>query len=289
MYAKLPFSSKFIHIFPIIPVYFIIFEVTFTIWKYIIFSNSTAFQHKLTSILLFVPSSTMVIITHIKSMFTSPGYVPIPYTPPKQITIEQNPKRPEIFCNKCNNPRPPRSHHCKICDKCTLRMDHHCKWIANCVGYKNQKFFYQFLFYASFGNIIAFIILFFRLCNIDYKIETYIPKGIKITNVFQLIIYMWEPIQLFIGCICAFAMVIGIGKIFHKQTIMLLNNQTTIDAKMFPKWEESPYYNNDKKRNFNYIMGNNIIEWFTLSFKEEAYEDIISSQGSNYINLNELV
>jgi hypothetical protein len=46
------------------------------------------------------------------------------------------------FCKKCklnssllfrnflfqgNLPKPPRAHHCGICKKCTLRMDHHCR------------------------------------------------------------------------------------------------------------------------------------------------------------------
>jgi len=32
---------------------------------------------------------------------------------------------------------------------CTRRMDHHCPWINNCVGEKNQKYFIQFLIYVG--------------------------------------------------------------------------------------------------------------------------------------------
>ena len=30
------------------------------------------------------------------------------------------------YCNKCDKPKPPRTHHCHLCRKCVLRMDHHC-------------------------------------------------------------------------------------------------------------------------------------------------------------------
>ena len=32
-------------------------------------------------------------------------------------------------CLKCDVMRPPRAHHCKICRKCVVRYDHHCKCV----------------------------------------------------------------------------------------------------------------------------------------------------------------
>ena len=283
MFASLPLSKKLPHIAPIFPVYFVITEVIFTMTYYIILNKSSSIILKLPSIIIFLPLALMVIVTHLKSMLTPPGYVPIPFRLMKSTAKDNN---SDTYCKKCNNHRPPRAHHCKICGKCTLKMDHHCPWVANCVGFKNQKNFYQFLFYATTGDAIAALFLMIRLLTLNYSIRAYVPIGTRVTNPFQLMYYMWEPIQTFTGFACALAMTISIGTLFKKQTEMLFNNQTTIDAKMYPDWENGPYYEKDKWKSFESVMGKGLFEWISLKF--EGVDPFHFEKVKAYTHLDEV-
>lgn len=48
-------------------------------------------------------------------------------------------------CQKCNQVKPERTHHCKVCKRCILKYDHHCPWINQCVGLHNERYFVLFM------------------------------------------------------------------------------------------------------------------------------------------------
>ena len=57
------------------------------------------------------------------------------------------------YCRKCRLFKPDRAHHCSSCGQCVLKLDHHCIFLNNCVGYRNQKHFILFLFYVVMNSV----------------------------------------------------------------------------------------------------------------------------------------
>lgn len=44
------------------------------------------------------------------------------------------------LCNICQiSARPSRTHHCRTCNHCVFRFDHHCYWMGVCIGAKNIR------------------------------------------------------------------------------------------------------------------------------------------------------
>jgi len=87
-----------------------------------------------------------VVFHYYMALTTPPGNPPDDVLIPEAVSI----------CKKCIAPKPPRAHHCSVCNKCVLKMDHHCPWLHNCVGHYNHRHFFMFCAFVWCGTIFVF-------------------------------------------------------------------------------------------------------------------------------------
>ncbi|KAF2202976.1 zf-DHHC-domain-containing protein [Delitschia confertaspora ATCC 74209] len=93
----------------------------------------------------------------VQIIWSNPGLIPIG-SKEKEEELDRYFERHEAFicdyqgkprfCEKCNNYKPDRTHHCSQIGRCVRRMDHFCPWVGGIVSETSHKFFLQFLFYG---------------------------------------------------------------------------------------------------------------------------------------------
>lgn len=87
--------------------------------------------------------------------------LPPEYLTRKSVTVKHDGRF--RVCQTCKYWKPDRTHHCSTCDKCVLKMDHHCPWFADCIGFNNQKYFIQFLIYTMIYSLTVTTVTFLQL------------------------------------------------------------------------------------------------------------------------------
>ncbi|KAI0128777.1 hypothetical protein BJ170DRAFT_622879 [Xylariales sp. AK1849] len=58
------------------------------------------------------------------------------------------------FCVSCMIRTPLRSKHCKRCQRCVAKHDHHCPWLNNCVGINNHRHFLLYVICLTFDVLL---------------------------------------------------------------------------------------------------------------------------------------
>jgi hypothetical protein len=271
MFADISSKHKLIHILPLLPVYFVVITVIFAFTNCYAFSKEDKGNLNIWKIFLvpiFYFLAGMVIVCHQYAMWTNPGdIVKIQHSHTDKSVLENGQiLNDKLFCKKCNNSRPERAHHCKVCNKCILKMDHHCPWIANCVGVNNIKYFYQFLFYATFGDMLAFFCLFSTILNRGFEMND--------SNTITGVLYENKDLLLLVfGSMMALAMTLAIGLLWSVQTQNIIYNTTTIESRQYPDPRTHPWISGSNLwKNFKLVMGNNIWDWFfPIETKHENY------------------
>lgn len=107
--------------------------------------------------------TAMVLWSFYKTLITDPGRIPDTEEwrtqPPAHLIHERKRDGGARYCHKCSMFKPDRCHHSSNTNRCVLKMDHYCPWVANDVGFFNYKFFVLTLLYSGVVLIFACITL----------------------------------------------------------------------------------------------------------------------------------
>lgn len=141
------------------------------------------------------------------TMFYEPGFVPKlgGLTQQKEMIDEllslwkfddQN------FCVPCMVRMPLRSKHCKRCNRCVAKHDHHCPWVYNCIGINNHRHFFLYLVSLELGVfiLVRLAIGYFEIVSTGAPDECNIlaPGLCKVVNAdpYTLVLTIWATLQL---------------------------------------------------------------------------------------------
>merc|ERR1719388_685863 len=194
-------------------------------------------QRALMQLVIFHYVTLLLLICYIRSILIHPGEIPTDPVwnyPAQDFRADKNDpeKKTELnlqelkrsgerrHCKWCGKYKPDRCHHCRVCRTCILKMDHHCPWIYNCVGYYNYKFFFLLLLYSVID-----------LWFIASTMSESVVRSMDITVPFIKIFFVLfgETLSLFLGTL--------ISAFFAFHIWLMLKAMTTIEfcEKKMPK------------------------------------------------------
>jgi len=179
--------------------------------------------------------------------------------------IESEEEMNNLVCRKCLGFKPERTHHCSVCKRCVLKMDHHCPWLSNCVGFYNYKFFLLFLLYGS-------IYILFQFFTITISLVAVFPFS---NRIFDDILFLQDNkklwiIHIFMTFVLGFSVLIFLITHTYQN---LLNNATTLE--LFDKQRRI------RKYRFKIIRDNSKREIDKLEEEIKELEEFIENSATS--------
>ncbi|XP_061642879.1 palmitoyltransferase ZDHHC15B isoform X2 [Phyllopteryx taeniolatus] len=172
------------------------------------------------------------------------------------------------FCDRCQVLKPDRCHHCSVCETCVLKMDHHCPWVNNCVGFSNYKFFLLFLFYSMLYCIYIAATVF------QYFIKFWVgdlPNG---PAKFHVLFLMFVALMFFVSLMFLFG--------YH--CWLVVKNRSTLEAFSAPFFVNGPDrqgFNIGIRKNLQQVFGKDRRLWFIPVFTRTASTAPLEGRASS--------
>lgn len=210
----------------------------------------------ITQVVIFNIFVLMTLICFVLSIVTKPGE--IPNTPEWRIKAVEGGAQSDViskelksngerrYCKWCAKYKPDRAHHCRVCRTCVLKMDHHCPWISNCVGWGNHKYLLLLILYSAIS------------CSfITITIAPTLNKSLNMKT-----IQFGDIVALLLAEILSAFLVVVLFSFFFFHLWLVFNSMTTIE--FCEKSRNSSYTNmwfRGYMHSFMQVFGTNPLLW----------------------------
>ncbi|XP_075018576.1 palmitoyltransferase ZDHHC15 isoform X6 [Calonectris borealis] len=176
------------------------------------------------------------------------------------VTLSNPVEKGVRFCDRCQLIKPDRCHHCSVCAICVLKMDHHCPWVNNCIGFSNYKFFLLFLAYS------LLYCLYIAATVFKYFIKYWTGELTNGRSKFHVLFLLFVAVMFFVSLMFLFG--------YH--CWLVSRNRSTLEAFSAPVFQNGP-----DKNGFNLGFVKNLQQVFGEE-KKLWLLPIASSQGDGH-------
>ncbi|XP_060783492.1 palmitoyltransferase ZDHHC15B isoform X2 [Neoarius graeffei] len=161
------------------------------------------------------------------------------------------------FCDHCQLIKPDRCHHCSVCETCVLKMDHHCPWVNNCVGFSNYKFFLLFLSYSMLYCVFIASTVF------QYFLKFWVGTLPNDHAKFHVLFLLFVAVMFFVS----------LTFLFGYHCWLVAKNRSTLEAFSAPVFQNGPDRNGFDvgfRKNLLQVFGEDKKLWFFPIFTSQG-------------------
>lgn len=223
--------------------------------------------------------TALLAFCYIACMLVHPGVIPDD-SPEETIPPDQSLTKEEVclmyferkrsglqrHCKWCGKNKPDRCHHCRVCRMCILKMDHHCQYIYNCVGFRNHKYFFLLLFYTT---IDCHLIFWTMLSTVHAAVD---PTTHFMT---MFLLLFGETLAGLFGLVMTL--------FFNFHIYLMWNAQTTIEyceAKRTKTKSGPSEYSRSRMGNIRAVLGENPLFWCLPVSMPEGSGTVFTSEDT---------